>query len=160
MSIKKRLLLFNKILLSRYAPVGGQAVIEGVMMRSPRMVATAVQNQAGEITLEVNPFSSVTKKHVLLRVPVIRGVVGMVETLLLGMKCLSFSASAAVRDEEIREGKEPTEAKGISNWSMGLTMFLSFALGLLVFFYIPLKLTDWMGWKAGSASTWSTGSSA
>ena len=52
MSVKKRFLFINKLILSRYAPVGGQAVIEGVMMRSPRMVATAVQRASGDITLE------------------------------------------------------------------------------------------------------------
>jgi uncharacterized protein YqhQ len=145
MSLKRKLLLINKLILSRYAPVGGQAVIEGVMMRSPRMVATAVQRSSGDITLEVSPFQSVTKKHRILGVPVIRGMVGIVETLLLGMRCLSFSASEAVKDEEIKEGKEPGEAKGISNWSMILTMTLSFVLGLAIFFYLPLKLTEWTG---------------
>lgn len=145
MSLTKKFLFLNKILLSRYAPVGGQAVIEGVMMRSPRMVATAVQRASGDITLEVNPFASVTKRYKALSIPVIRGVAGMVETLALGMRCLSFSASEAARDEEMREGKTPGEAKGVSNWSMGLTMLASFALGLLVFFYVPLKLTDWIG---------------
>lgn len=145
MSVKKRFLFINKLILSRYAPVGGQAVIEGVMMRSPRMVATAVQRASGEITLEVNPFHSITKRFKVLGIPILRGMVGMVETLILGMRCLSFSASEAVKDEDIKEGKEPSEAKGMSNWSMGLTMTLSFGLGLLVFFYLPLKLTEWTG---------------
>jgi len=145
MSLKRKILLINKLVLSRYAPVGGQAVIEGVMMRSPRMVATAVQRSSGEITLDVAPFPSITKRFRLLGLPVIRGMVGIVETLLLGMRCLSFSASEAVKDEEIKEGKEPGEAKGISNWSMVLTMIVSFGLGLVIFFYIPLKLTDWLG---------------
>jgi uncharacterized protein YqhQ len=145
MSLKRKILFINKLILSRYAPVGGQAVIEGVMMRSPRMVATAVQRSSGDITLEVSPFRSVTKKHRILGIPVIRGMVGIVETLILGMRCLSFSASEAVKDEEIKEGKDPGQARGISNWSMALTMLLSFALGLLIFFYLPLKLTEWMG---------------
>ena len=115
------------------------------MMRSPRMVATAVKRASGKISLEVNPFHSITKRYKLLGIPIIRGVVGMVETLILGMRCLSFSASEAVRDEEIKEGKAPSEAKGMSNWSMALTMTISFGLGLLVFFYLPLKLTDWLG---------------
>jgi uncharacterized protein YqhQ len=145
MSSTKKILLINKIMLSRYAPVGGQAVIEGVMMRSPRLVATAVQRSSGDITLDVNPFHSITKRYRVLGIPIVRGMVGMVETLLLGMRCLSFSASEAIRDEEMKEGKEPGETKGMSSWSMGLTMTLSFALGLLVFFYLPLKLTEWTG---------------
>lgn len=145
MSVKRRLLFINKIILSRYAPVGGQAVLEGVMMRSPRQVATAVQRASGEISLELSPFHSITKRIRILGIPILRGMAGMVETLILGMKSLSFSASEAVKDEEIKEGKPPGETKGISNWSMGLTMAFSFALGLFVFFYLPLKLTEWTG---------------
>jgi uncharacterized protein YqhQ len=145
MSVKRRLLFINKIILSRYAPVGGQAVLEGVMMRSPRQVATAVQRASGEISLELSPFHSITKRIRVLGIPIIRGMAGMVETLILGMQSLSFSASEAVKDEEIKEGKAPSETKGISSWSMGLTMAFSFALGLFVFFYLPLKLTEWTG---------------
>jgi uncharacterized protein YqhQ len=145
MTPKRWFLLVNRMILSRYAPVGGQAVIEGVMMRSPRMVATAVQRASGEVTLEVAPFHSITKRIKVLGIPILRGMAGMVETLILGMKCLSFSASEAVKDEEIKEGKEPGQAKGISGWGMGLTMTLSFGLGLALFFYLPLKLTEWTG---------------
>ncbi len=167
MTVKQRIVLIHRILLARYAPVGGQAVIEGVMMRSPRMVATAVQRASGEINVQVEPFVSITKKWKLLSIPVVRGMAGLIETLNLGMKSLSFSASEAVKDEEAQKAgsaepavagaaaggaaevaapaEEPKEAKGLSNWSMGLTMVLSFVLGLAVFFYLPLKLTEWTG---------------
>lgn len=145
MTFKKRLLLMQQMILSRYAPVGGQAVIEGVMMRSPRMVATAVQLPSGGISLDVNPFHSITKRFRVLGLPVVRGMVGMVETLLLGMRCLSFSASEVAKEEDRKEGKPPEEVKGISNWSMAGTMLLSFGLGLLIFFYLPLWLTELTG---------------
>jgi uncharacterized protein YqhQ len=145
MTWKSRFILCNKMILARYAPVGGQAVIEGVMMRSPRMVATAVQRSSGDIHVQVEPFSSLTKRKRILGIPVLRGMVGMVETLALGLRCLSFSASEAAKDEEIRSGKEAHEAKGISNRSLTLTMVFSFAVGLLIFFYLPLKLTEWTG---------------
>ncbi len=146
MTFKQRFLLMNKILLSRYAPVGGQAVIEGVMMRSPRMVATAVQRATGEIALQIEPFSSVTKRSFWLGIPVVRGMVGLVETLALGMKSLSFSAAEAAREEAEAEGVErPEKTEGLSNWVMGLTMAFSFAVGILFFFYLPLKLTELTG---------------
>jgi uncharacterized protein YqhQ len=156
MTAKQRFLLLNRILLSRYAPVGGQAVIEGVMMRSPRRVATAVQRASGEIVLQVEPFRSITKRIRGLGIPVVRGMVGLVETLILGVQSLSFSANEAAKDEEAKEtakkgrsggGKDAKAAKeqGISTWSMTLTMLLAFGLGLLVFFYLPLKLTEWTG---------------
>lgn len=145
MNVQSRILLLHRLLLARYAPVGGQAVIEGVMMRSPRMVATAVQNGDGEMTVEVFPFRSITRRVKLLGIPVLRGMVSMVETLHLGMKCLNFSADVAAKEESIKEGKPPAEAKGMPNWLMGLTMAFSFALGLFVFFFVPLKLTEWTG---------------
>jgi uncharacterized protein YqhQ len=142
--LTKRLLLINRILLARYAPVGGQAVIEGVMMRSPRMVATAVRS-GDDISVQVQPFVSITKRVRLLGVPVVRGMVGMVETLALGMRCLAFSADEAARNDALREGGEPQDAKGLSTWGMTLTMILSFVLGLALFFYLPLKLTELTG---------------
>ncbi|NNF05905.1 MAG: DUF1385 domain-containing protein [Candidatus Eisenbacteria bacterium] len=145
MSFKKRFLLIQQVMLSRYAPVGGQAVIEGVMMRSPRMVATAVQSSDGEIELKVDPFVSITKKFKVLGLPILRGVVGMVETLALGMRCLNYSADIAAKEEDIKEGKDPEESKGMNSWAMGLTMFFSFAMGLGLFFYLPLKITEWTG---------------
>ncbi len=143
MKVKQRFLLLNRILLSRYAPVGGQAVIEGVMMRSPRMVATAVQRPGGDISVQVEPFASITKKSFWLGLPVVRGMVGLVETLALGMRCLSFSANEAVREEgEAPAGKEEG---GLSSWAMGGTMVLAFGLGIALFFYLPLKLTELTG---------------
>jgi uncharacterized protein YqhQ len=152
MTIRQRFILINKVLLSRYAPVGGQAVIEGVMMRSPRMVATAVQRTSGEITLQTEPFSSITKRIKVLGIPIVRGMVGLVETLILGMRSLSFSANEVARDEEAKSGTGPAEAGkqeagGISNWGLGLTMLLAFGLGLLVFFYLPMRLAEWTGAK-------------
>ena len=145
MKLRTRIALINKVLLARYAPVGGQAVIEGVMMRSPRMVATAVQRADGEVTVQALPFKSITKRVKLFGIPVLRGMIGMVETLSLGMKSLSFSADEAAKDEAVKEGQEPGEAKGMSTWSMTLTMVISFALGMVIFFYIPLKVTEWIG---------------
>ncbi len=148
MTLKRQLLLVNKMFLSRYAPVGGQAVIEGVMMRSPRTVATAVQRSSGEIILESAPFRSITKRVKLLGIPVVRGMAGLVETLVLGMRSLAFSANEAAKDEEAKSGgadREGKEEGGISNWSLGLTMALALGLGLLLFFYLPLKLTEWTG---------------
>jgi uncharacterized protein YqhQ len=112
------------------------------MMRSPSWVATAVQRASGEITLERTPFQSITRRVRVLGLPVVRGVAGMVETLRLGMQSLSFSANEAALDEK-KPGAEAS--KGISSWSLTLTMVVSFALGLLVFFYLPLKLTEWVG---------------
>jgi len=115
------------------------------------MVATAVRRSSGEIKTLVQPFHSVTRRVKLLGIPVVRGMVGLVETLALGMKSLSFSAGEAAKDEDLKEGKPESEAKGISTWGMTLTMIVSFALGLVVFFYLPLKLTELTGVKGSIA---------
>ena len=115
------------------------------MMRSPRRIATAVKRPSGEVVTQVDPFLSITKRIRMLGIPIVRGMVGMVETLILGMKSLSFSADEAAREEAIREGKEPGEEKGMAPWAMGLTMVVSFALGLALFFYVPLKLAEATG---------------
>ena len=71
--------------------VGGQAVIEGVMMRSDDRIATAVRIPSGEIKVKTEPFISLTKKHKILGVPIIRGAVSFIEMLVVGIKSLNFS---------------------------------------------------------------------
>jgi len=90
---------------------GGQAVIEGVMMRGPEKVATAVRLPNGEIAIHAEEFIPATRKHRLLRLPVIRGGVTLIESLTLGIKALNYSASVAMEEiAEDAEGEEPVEA--------------------------------------------------
>ncbi|MGI9953120.1 DUF1385 domain-containing protein [Moorellaceae bacterium AZ2] len=79
---------------------GGQAVIEGVMMRGPRRLAVAVRRPAGDILVESQPFTSWAVRHPLLRWPFFRGVVALVESLVLGVRYLSLSANLALEEEE------------------------------------------------------------
>ena len=95
---------------------GGQAVIEGVMMRGPEKVATAVRMPGGEIAIHAEEFIPATRKHRLLRLPVIRGGVTLIESLMLGIKALNYSASVAMDEimspeEEEALAAEATEAK-------------------------------------------------
>lgn len=81
--------------------IGGQAVIEGVMMRGPKEIATAVRKSDGSIVIDKSPVSSVVLKYKLNKIPIIRGVVSFVESLVTGMKCLMFSADQMdIEDEE------------------------------------------------------------
>ena len=94
---------------------GGQAVIEGVMMRGPERVATAVRLPNGEIAIHAEEFIPATRKNRLLRLPVIRGGVTLIESLMLGIKALNYSASVAMdevmsQDEEEALAAEATEA--------------------------------------------------
>ena len=72
--------------------IGGQAVIEGVMMRGPKEIAVAVRKSDGEIVVDKQPVSSITEKFKFLKLPIIRGVVSFLESMILGTKTLMFSA--------------------------------------------------------------------
>ena len=87
---------------------GGQAVIEGVMMRGPEKVATAVRLPSGEIAIHAEEFIPATRKHRLLRLPVVRGGVTLIESLTLGIKALNYSAGVAM--EEVAGGDAEGEA--------------------------------------------------
>jgi uncharacterized protein YqhQ len=131
--------------------VGGQAVIEGVMMRGRDFVACAVRAPSGEIVLKKEPFRSVLARLKLAKVPVLRGAIGLVETMILGMRILSYSAEVAMppAEAEADAGKRPGGSLK-EKLGLGLTMVLAFGLGLALFFYIPLVLTDLVPGTEGS----------
>jgi uncharacterized protein YqhQ len=106
--------------------IGGQAVIEGVMMRGPKDIATAVREPSGNITVKVDPLTSITDKYPILKKPLLRGVVALAEALIYGLKALSFSAQAAGE-----EGEELTDKE------MAMTMAFSLGLAIVLFVIIP-----------------------
>ena len=106
--------------------VGGQAVIEGVMMRGPGKLAIAVRQPNGEILVDVRPTGTIADKYPLLKKPLLRGVVALCESLVYGMKALSFSAQASGEDEEKLDGKE-----------MAMTIVFSVLLAVILFIVIP-----------------------
>jgi len=127
----------------RYAPIGGQAVIEGVMMRSPKRVATAVRLPDGTIQVKSKEYVSLTRRFPILGLPILRGAVVLIESLRIGVEALSFSAEVAVTEEK----DKPKEARrfGTLGIGMGFTVLFSFVMGFLIFFWLPLKLTDLTG---------------
>lgn len=124
--------------------VGGQAVIEGVMIRSPKRISTAVRRQSGEIVVKNDDYISLTKRYKILGYPVIRGVVSLIEMLVIGIKTLNYSADVAMEEIEEKEGKKkknPEEKKGQS-WILGLTFVLALGLGIGIFFFLPLFFSN------------------
>ena len=113
--------------------IGGQAVIEGVMMRGPAQLATAVRQPNGEITVDLQPLKSVGDRWPILKKPLIRGVVSLVESLVIGMKALSFSARVAGDDEEELTDKE-----------IIVTMGGAFLLAILLFIVLPTYSAKFM----------------
>ncbi len=128
---------------SKDAPIGGQAVLEGVMMRGVSTWAVAVRNPEGEIEVTSEPIVSWAKRHRVLRWPVIRGVVALGESLKIGFKALAISANAQLPEDEEGEKEE------IGGLMWGLTIALSMALAIGLFFVIPVGATslikDWLG---------------
>ncbi len=128
--------------------VGGQAVIEGVMMRGADRIAIAVRKPNGNIALKTSPFISIVKRLKFLNIPVFRGAVILIETLFLGVRALSFSGDVAMEEEKKAKG----DTRGKSKWDdlwMGVTILFSLALGIAFFFYLPLVLTDLLELETG-----------
>jgi len=128
---------------SRDAPIGGQAVLEGVMMRGVSTWAVAVRTPEGQIDVTSEPLVSWAKRHRVLRWPVIRGVVALGESLKIGFRALAISANAQLEEDEDGEPEE------IGGWVWGLTIAFSMALAIGLFFVIPVGATslikDWLG---------------
>ena len=129
--------------------VGGQAVIEGVMMRSKDRVATAVRIPNGEIIVKTEDYRSLATRYKLLNLPILRGAVAFVEMLLIGIRTLNFSAEVAVKEVEKEEaekkGKVYSEKKG-KQGALYLAMTAAFALGLgiAIFFFLPLAIANFL----------------
>lgn len=106
--------------------VGGQAVIEGVMMRGPEKVAVAVRKPDGDIALDVKPVSSIRDRYPILKKPLLRGVIALYESLADGMNALTYSAQISGDEEEELSDKE-----------MVMTIATSVALAIGLFIVIP-----------------------
>lgn len=119
---------------------GGQAVIEGVMMRGPDRVATAVRLPDGSIAVHAMPFISAGKRNRILRSPVVRGGLTLIESLTLGIKALNYSASVAMQAAEPAARPAQNKAEWKTTLALSATMVAAFALGIFVFFYLPLVI--------------------
>ena len=127
--------------------VGGQAVIEGVMMRSKDRIATAVRIPNGEILVKIENYKSLTARSKVLNVPIIRGAVVFVEMLVIGIKTLNFSAEIAVRELEKEEAAKKGEAytekrKKGNSLILAMTAIFALALGVGLFFFLPLAIAS------------------
>ena len=144
--------------------IGGQALLEGIMMRGPKVTAMAVRNPQGEIVLEEEPTRGQTRPKIC-RLPIIRGVFGMIDSLVGGYKYLMRSAEIcgadAEEEEKAREKREkknaerakkglpPLEGASFSEKLMNavlmpLATVLAFALAFVLFFWMPAQLWKWL----------------
>lgn len=114
--------------------VGGQAVIEGVMMRGPGLVATAVRDPSGKIVVKTKPVSSIGDRYPVLKKPLLRGVVSLVESLVLGIRSLSYSAQMAGEEDEQLSDKE-LAGTIVFALCMAVVLFVAIPTGAAKFFH-------------------------
>jgi uncharacterized protein YqhQ len=124
-------------------PVGGQAVIEGVMMRAKHTLAIAVKRPDGTITIREDRLHTLAERFPFLSWPFVRGPVVLLEALIYGIKALTFSAQASLDEEE----------EQLSSWSLFLTMAFAFGIAILFFGLLPHYLSGWVGWLWGAQLT-------
>jgi uncharacterized protein YqhQ len=122
------------------APIGGQAVLEGVMMRGPSNWALAVRKPDGEIAQVDRQINSVMLRHRLFRLPVIRGVIALGESLSVGFRALAISAHYAAQ-EEGDDGEVSTE---LSRGSLIFAFALAIGFAIMLFKVTPALLTNWL----------------
>lgn len=124
--------------------VGGQAVMEGVMMRAPHSYAVAVRRPDGEVVIDERPLPKLSEKYPIFKLPVLRGVGTLGQAMALGVKALRFSADVAVQGEagsgaDTGEGKKkPGEIPG---WLMALNLAFSFVFFIALYKFVPLWIT-------------------
>lgn len=131
--------------------IGGQAVMEGVMMRGPKEIATAVRKSNGEIIVDKKEVSSILTKYKFLKLPILRGVISFFESMIVGVKCLMFSADQI----DLEDGEEYKPSK-IEKWLddkfgdkikdiviyFSVCVSLVFSVGL--FILLPTFLVGWV----------------
>jgi uncharacterized protein YqhQ len=125
--------------------IGGQAVLEGVMMRGPSNWSVAVRKPDGDIAHVSKPVVSPMTRHWVLRLPVIRGVVALGESLAIGFRALAISANYAAQ-EEGEDGEVTTE---LTRGQLIFAFAIAIGFALLLFKVGPALLTDWIGINAG-----------
>jgi uncharacterized protein YqhQ len=146
LSFREHLRLFAHLhLLPTLAPgeetlIGGQAVLEGVMMRAPHSYCVAVRRPDGEVVTDERPLPRISEKYPLFRHPILRGIGTLGQAMSLGFQALQFSAKAAIEDSaSLRPKKE------IPGWAMGLNLALAVLFFLFLFKFVPLYLATALG---------------
>ncbi|MEI7759875.1 MAG: DUF1385 domain-containing protein [Thermoleophilia bacterium] len=125
---------------------GGQAVLEGVMMRGPAVWSVAVRTPDGEIVAVTTPVSSPMQRHRLWRIPVVRGVVALGESLAIGFRALAISANYAMQEEreEGAEGAPQEVSTEISKGQIIFSFIVAIGFALLLFKVGPALLASWL----------------
>ena len=125
-----------------YSGIGGQAVMEGVMMRNQDKYAVAVRKPDHEIVVDVQQCKSSKGEETVKKIPIIRGVYSFISSLVLGMRTLMYSASFYEEEEKELNEEEQKKKERKESMEMGLTVCLSVVLAVAVFMLLPYGLSQ------------------
>ncbi|MDF2472450.1 MAG: hypothetical protein K0R21_232 [Anaerocolumna sp.] len=122
--------------------IGGQAVIEGVMMKNKEQYAVAVRKPDNQIVIEKSTFVSASEKYTFFKLPILRGMLAFIESMMIGMKTLTFSASFMEEEEQVKTSKIEEKFSKIfkdkaESVAMGITIFFSIIMAIGIFFMLP-----------------------
>jgi uncharacterized protein YqhQ len=129
--------LLPLMLVAKKSKIGGQAIIEGVMMRGKQKISWAVRKPDGEMVIEKFPFVSICKKYKILAAPVLRGAVNLFESLQIGYKALMRSAEIAMPEEQ-----KPKEKNFKDSFAMTMSMIFALLVSLGLFMYLPMFIAQ------------------
>lgn len=130
--------------------IGGQAVIEGVMMRSPDTIATAVRLPDGTIEVRKKPYRGFVKTHRWLNIPVLRGAINFFEMLVVGMETLNWSADVQMKYEDREQGKESKSRTFMNSLMLGGSIVMALVISLGLFFALPIWVATLLGLSRGA----------
>jgi uncharacterized protein YqhQ len=122
---------------AQFTSIGGQAVIEGVMMRSPHFIAVAVRKPNQKIVIKNVHYRGISARIPILKKPILRGVVGLIESMIQGVDALSYSANIA----SIESGEDGVKGEELSNWAIFTSIASAFVLGMGLFVALPHFIT-------------------
>ena len=114
--------------MEKQLSIGGQALIEGVMMRSPHYYSVAIRKKNGKIVSELFDINSLTEKFKFLKWPFLRGIINFFEMLMIGIKSLNYSSD---------EFQETSSKEDKSSFLTFITIFTALGLGVLLFVVVP-----------------------
>ena len=125
----------------RYSGIGGQAVMEGVMMKNKDRYAVAVRRPDHGISVEAFDYPGLVKNKMLKNAPIIRGVLNFIDSLVLGMRSLTYSASFFEDEDGKAKEKDPVKAEKKEKRERGITVFISILVAVAVFMILPYYLS-------------------
>ena len=142
--------------VSHYSGIGGQAVLEGVMMRNKDMYAVAVRKPDNDIAVEIDEFHGVAYGSKLLNIPFVRGIFVFINSLILGLKALNYSSSFYEEEDtkptKLDESIDKVSSGHENTFLMFTTTIISFAFAIVLFMLLPYALSELLGKYVRNAS--------